>query len=1127
VKQASQCISTFISPALAICFVAITTCFATEFFVSPSGRDADSGTTTTSAFATIGKGVASVGPGDTLTIMPGTYFESVSARTSGKQDAPITIRAKRAGTVLLRGDVDAPAFRRVEGMRDTYAAEFKPRVEGVVERGTLRIYEPLSSVAEVEQTLASFHQDAQTGRLYVHTSDSAHPDWHALTLSVTNGFGLLLTPPAGSQTVHDVIVDGLSFTGYQAREFPPEPGSRNRWGLHIASGERVTVRRCTAFLNSGGIYLLAPTDAVVEDCYAFGNVSRFLDLGNNILGWSVSDTTFRHNRVERFSPGGTSAGDITFYGGARYDKKPTRGVMEDNLAINAGLMVKGAYGEDSVQRGNAVVGRGAYFYRQPDATNLLLPAHESASALQTYADPINHDYRLQSKAGDVFFVSPTGDDAATGTSLKQPWRTLAHAAQSATAGQTIYVTTGEYRETLAPARSGTAEKPIGFLRHGRDRVVLDGGRQLPVGVDLSGRSHVMVKGFIVRDFTRHGVLAQRGEDVRFEQAIVTGSEGDGVAASAVTGLTFTHNLVRNCGGAGMRLERARDTTVTGNLFDAGAGPRITCDDASLADLWSDANAFPPGSKGTPLFTVAERSYDSLAAWQKATALDPGSLAAPVGYCDADVERSDWVLRPDSPLIGRGPHASVIGPFLRLMVKRPLQIKDVAVHDLTDTTATVEWRTPTQVAETTLEWGEDAKCAQRVSSPPGSFHTVSLAGLDPGAKYFYRVTAPMPDEELVFAPHEVELPQASIAREPRVLQTPTLPARPRTFHVATTGDDRHSGLSTADAWRTISHAADEVRAGDTVLIHGGTYEETVVVRASGDEQAPITFRAAPGETVWMDGSDRFRTTAFRLAVKHHVHVDGIRFRHFRYVPHAGDVINITGGSHLAVRRCFHDGRELNGYVGNFIRASGTENLLVENCVMINGMGEGLALSKCPDVTVRHCVFYNNFIRALTAWQFDAKLLVTLSHNLFCDTIPEKTNNSLIRLSHLDSLRSDHNGYFARKGSAERHVVETANIAGRIVGHQGDGAYYGETLVLADVQKLAGQERGSIFGNPGIRAVQELLPTRAPESEWRKVEMLWNGKTFAPLDFKDFIPAPNNPFARADDGGAIGLDPQAFE
>ncbi|EDY19138.1 Fibronectin type III domain protein [Chthoniobacter flavus Ellin428] len=1105
---------------------------AAEYFTARNGNDAADGRSEKTAFATVSKGVSTLQPGDTLTVLPGTYFETVTAKISGTPEAPITIRAQRPGTVLLRGDVDAPAFRLVEGMKRTYVADFKPRVEGIAERSALRLYEPLSSAAEVERTNATYYQDDAAGRVYVHTSDSAPPDGRALALSVTNGFGILLVAPTGTKTVHDVVVDGLSFTGYQSREFPTEPGSRNRWGLAVVNGERVTVRRCSSFLNSGGIYLLAPIHCLVEDCHAFANISRFQVVGNNIIGWGVSETTFRRNVVEAIWGAGASAGDITFYGGpARKDISPL-GTMEDNVAINAGIMIKGS-AEGSEQHRNASVGAIAYYYQKPDTTNVLLRDFENAQAQQTYADPLNHDFRLQadapaSGAANVFFVSPTGDDAAAGNALKTAWRTLAHAAKTAQAGDTIYVTAGEYHETLAPAQSGTAEKPIRFARRGHDCVILDGGGKLPVGVDLKERSHVTVTGFVVRNFARASIEAQGGEAVRMENMIVTGSAGDGVSLALTREAIFTHNLIRHCRGADLRLANCPLATVTANIFEAGKEARLQCDAASLTELWSDANAFPPASGSSPLVVAAGKSYASLSAWQKATAQDPGSITAAEKYRDASAEPADFALRTDSPLIGRAPDASAIGPFLRLHVDRPLPVEDLTLHDTGAATATVEWSTPTRRAESTLEWGEDPTCPNKVTSSATVFHTVSLTNLHPGTKYYYRVSSPKPEGELVFASYAVSSSAAAAAAAPppQSFQTAAQPAAPRTFHVATTGDDHHSGLSEADAFRTVAHAAELARAGDTVLIHAGTYEETVVIRSSGSEVAPITFRSAPGETVWMDGSNRFRSTAFRMADKHYITIDGLHFHHFRYAPDLSPIIQINGGSHLTIRRCFHDGREISGYVPAFVIAVETENLTLENDVMINGMGEGLTAFRCPDLTVRHCVFYNNFIRALTVLQYTPKRALNLSHNLFCDNLPQKYNNSLLRVSPLASLHSDDNVYFARLKAADRHLVETNDIHGKTVGHQGQGQYYGENLMLADVQKLAEQEKNSRFGNPGIRVAPELLAANAAQMEWQKVELHWDGKQFAPLDFADFMSDGNTPIAHAADGEANGLDPRAF-
>ena len=80
---------------------------ADEYFVARRGSDTASGDSVSTAFLTVGKGLSVLKPGDTLTVMPGEYFESNSVRLAGRPDAPITIRAWRPGTVLLRGDVDA------------------------------------------------------------------------------------------------------------------------------------------------------------------------------------------------------------------------------------------------------------------------------------------------------------------------------------------------------------------------------------------------------------------------------------------------------------------------------------------------------------------------------------------------------------------------------------------------------------------------------------------------------------------------------------------------------------------------------------------------------------------------------------------------------------------------------------------------------------------------------------------------------------------------------------------------------------------------------------------------------------------------------------------------------------
>ena len=55
-------------------------------------------------------------------------------------------------------------------------------------------------------------------------------------------------------------------------------------------------------------------------------------------------------------------------------------------------------------------------------------------------------------------------------------------------------------------------------------------------------------------------------------------------------------------------------------------------------------------------------------------------------------------------------------------------------------------------------------------------------------------------------------------------------------------------------KTISAAVLKVHAGDKIVIHGGDYRETVIIKASGTSDAPITLEAAPGEVPVIKGSD---------------------------------------------------------------------------------------------------------------------------------------------------------------------------------------------------------------------------------------------------------------------------------
>jgi hypothetical protein len=76
-----------------------------------------------------------------------------------------------------------------------------------------------------------------------------------------------------------------------------------------------------------------------------------------------------------------------------------------------------------------------------------------------------------------------------------------------------------------------------------------------------------------------------------------------------------------------------------------------------------------------------------------------------------------------------------------------------------------------------------------------------------------------------------------------------------IHVSKDGSDSNAG-GADDPYLTINRAASAARAGDTVVVHAGTYREWVKPPVGGTgEDARITYRAAKGEHVVIKGSER--------------------------------------------------------------------------------------------------------------------------------------------------------------------------------------------------------------------------------------------------------------------------------
>lgn len=964
-----------------------------EYFVAPDGDDARDGRTRATAFATIQRGVDALATGDTLTIAPGEYRGGVRREDLGGMEAETILRAEVPGTVVLRGDAPAPVFEPLERHRFVYVASLDEEPKAVFDHRLLHTLRPKINVSELEFAPGFFHYNELERQLYISNLDLRPPDGRLYTLSHGEANGLELIRP------RRVVIEGLVLTGFH-------PGH----GIFLGEPVDCEVRDCVVSYNTAGI-MLSPVEGLdgkdggrgnlVRDCVAFGNTFGGIvrygaadDVVENCILYSNVTEGSEHFGVMHYGPmrgpllirGNTSWGhnfDYSVKPGRQHER------VEGNVAL--GFIRIAPMFHNLVGGGNEYDRR-----REAPADNILLLREENLDPDFEFADPLNLDFRLQSDsrfrasgpdgvdrgphpfAADVFYVSPSGDDANDGLSMRSAWREPVSALTRLRPGDTLYIAGGTYSggDWSAP---DAASASIHIRGRGREPVVFTSPLAVRGGVGMV---------FERLDF-QQGVRLFESKEVEFAHCTFAGT-GGGVAADGVENLRITHSLFAD---APIRLSGAEGVFLASNVFANEAGPVLAADRLE-ALAYSDYNVYG----------------DAMRAWQVGNRvfsledLRPGHEAHSV---EADGLLAEGASPPRLHEAWRFENAGLqgkpAGPHPRHRVEsETLEIHGPFVHSVSDTTANLEWWTSLP-ATFEIAWGDTPEMRNSARGVEGleRFHSFSLTGLEPGRTYYFGIRAARAN----LPPDSARTPPEAEPGADGVVEFTTAPnaVEPRTLYVSPEGNDGNDGLQPERALRTVGRAAELAGPGDTILIGGGTYNETVRIRATGTPERPITFQAVPGERPVFSGATLQQ--AFVATDKSDLRFDGLYFADFN-----------QGGNVFVLRRSPRVG--ITRGMNVTVEAHRCPELEVENCVVRMGQWTfyNLVLRDSPNSRIENNVFVMTILEHLS---ISGSPGTVVRRNIFCENLRNKSHHTLVAIS--GEVSESENCFYMRWPEDEKPAV----------------------------------------------------------------------------------------------------------
>jgi len=155
-----------------------------------------------------------------------------------------------------------------------------------------------------------------------------------------------------------------------------------------------------------------------------------------------------------------------------------------------------------------------------------------------------------------YYVSSDGNDNNPG-SMDQPWRTIQKAADTLTAGETVHIRQGVYREQVIPNNSGNSvDGYITYAAYPGETVTIEGDG-IPLGTwdglfHIESRSYIKVSGLRLLNAAHNGGDQYSGHSI------------DGIRTQGSDHVIMEHNYIYNTVSCGIGIWSSHDVVADGN-----------------------------------------------------------------------------------------------------------------------------------------------------------------------------------------------------------------------------------------------------------------------------------------------------------------------------------------------------------------------------------------------------------------------------------------------------------------------------------------------------------------------------------------------------------------------------------